>query len=315
MARRRDESINRAALNVFQLLGLKGVASQPLTSSAVTPINRATTALLFRSVEERTSGSEFDQWMTFARTWHLYDATWQNPFQSALLVKKYLCGLHKPIYHPLRNPKTSLRAEKLTKKDTEKENILGEPDSMKGTFTKEWRGEERRKKREKHPHLQQLPPLMLGKKEIFLLDLLKKLKKALLPSAQGDVEEKFEKKEQEEEQMQLNHSTELNLETVLIRKVDLPIIQFPSLRFPHIGWPSLLLNVKMGNNYQKEAAFSRYIHAYTVNQSFIMNHLNLTLSPQAISSRRRYTYESEAAKFRRGSSFMTHPLCAMIWDA
>ena len=23
------------------------------------------------------------QWSTFARTWHIYDAKWQNPFQSA----------------------------------------------------------------------------------------------------------------------------------------------------------------------------------------------------------------------------------------
>lgn len=41
------------------------------------------------------------QWATFARTWHLYDATWQNPFDSALVLIKYLQGLHKPIYHPM----------------------------------------------------------------------------------------------------------------------------------------------------------------------------------------------------------------------
>ncbi|XP_018324022.1 39S ribosomal protein L13, mitochondrial [Agrilus planipennis] len=41
------------------------------------------------------------QWATFARIWHIYDATWQNPFESAALLKKYLMGLHKPIYHPL----------------------------------------------------------------------------------------------------------------------------------------------------------------------------------------------------------------------
>lgn len=41
------------------------------------------------------------QWGTFARTWHLYDCAWQNPFQSALIIKKHLQGLHKPIYHPL----------------------------------------------------------------------------------------------------------------------------------------------------------------------------------------------------------------------
>ncbi|XP_078052737.1 mitochondrial ribosomal protein L13 [Augochlora pura] len=40
------------------------------------------------------------QWGTFARIWHLYDATWQNPFDSAKVIQKYLKGLHKPIYHP-----------------------------------------------------------------------------------------------------------------------------------------------------------------------------------------------------------------------
>ncbi|XP_054083088.1 leukotriene A-4 hydrolase isoform X1 [Zeugodacus cucurbitae] len=41
------------------------------------------------------------QWATFARTWHVYDCTWQNPFDSALLIKTHLMGLHKPIYHPM----------------------------------------------------------------------------------------------------------------------------------------------------------------------------------------------------------------------
>ncbi|XP_054743036.1 leukotriene A-4 hydrolase isoform X1 [Anastrepha obliqua] len=41
------------------------------------------------------------QWATFARTWHIYDCTWQNPFDSAVLIKKHLMGLHKPIYHPM----------------------------------------------------------------------------------------------------------------------------------------------------------------------------------------------------------------------
>ncbi|XP_012262076.2 39S ribosomal protein L13, mitochondrial [Athalia rosae] len=43
------------------------------------------------------------QWATFTRTWHLYDATWQNPFNSAEVIKKYLMGLHKPIYHPMND--------------------------------------------------------------------------------------------------------------------------------------------------------------------------------------------------------------------
>ncbi|XP_060663693.1 leukotriene A-4 hydrolase isoform X1 [Drosophila nasuta] len=41
------------------------------------------------------------QWATFARQWHIYDCTWQNPFESARLVKTHLMGLHKPIYHPM----------------------------------------------------------------------------------------------------------------------------------------------------------------------------------------------------------------------
>ncbi|CAH1166711.1 unnamed protein product [Phyllotreta striolata] len=43
------------------------------------------------------------QWATFARVWHIYDAAWQNPFQSAELLKKYLMGMHKPIYHPMND--------------------------------------------------------------------------------------------------------------------------------------------------------------------------------------------------------------------
>ncbi|KAJ8912918.1 hypothetical protein NQ315_017248 [Exocentrus adspersus] len=41
------------------------------------------------------------QWATFARIWHLYDAAWQNPFDSAQVIKKHLMGLHKPIYHTM----------------------------------------------------------------------------------------------------------------------------------------------------------------------------------------------------------------------
>ncbi|XP_062546591.1 large ribosomal subunit protein uL13m [Armigeres subalbatus] len=43
------------------------------------------------------------QWATFARTWHVYDCTWQNPFESASLIRKHLMGLHKPIYHPMND--------------------------------------------------------------------------------------------------------------------------------------------------------------------------------------------------------------------
>lgn len=39
-------------------------------------------------------------WGTFARIWHIFDATWQDPFETAPLLSKYLMGLYKPIYHP-----------------------------------------------------------------------------------------------------------------------------------------------------------------------------------------------------------------------
>lgn len=41
------------------------------------------------------------QWGTFACTWHMYNAAWQDPYKSAEIIKHYLMGLHKPIYHPL----------------------------------------------------------------------------------------------------------------------------------------------------------------------------------------------------------------------
>ncbi|KAL0278994.1 UNVERIFIED_CONTAM: hypothetical protein PYX00_000647 [Menopon gallinae] len=39
------------------------------------------------------------QWATFAQTWHLFDAKWQNPFDSAKVIITHLLGQHKPIYH------------------------------------------------------------------------------------------------------------------------------------------------------------------------------------------------------------------------
>lgn len=39
-------------------------------------------------------------WGTFARTWWLYDAKWQDPYDSGMLIARYLLGKHKPIYHP-----------------------------------------------------------------------------------------------------------------------------------------------------------------------------------------------------------------------
>lgn len=40
------------------------------------------------------------QWQTFARTWWVYDAKWQDPWDSGLLIARYLVGKHKPIWHP-----------------------------------------------------------------------------------------------------------------------------------------------------------------------------------------------------------------------
>jgi hypothetical protein len=50
----------------------------------------------------------FQQWATFARQWHIFDCTWQNPYESAQVIVKYLKGLHKPIYHPMSETKILL---------------------------------------------------------------------------------------------------------------------------------------------------------------------------------------------------------------
>lgn len=39
-------------------------------------------------------------WGTFARTWWVYDAKWQDPWDSGLIIAKHLVGKHKPIWHP-----------------------------------------------------------------------------------------------------------------------------------------------------------------------------------------------------------------------
>lgn len=39
-------------------------------------------------------------WQVFARTWWLYDAKWQDPWDSGLLIARYLTGKHKPIWYP-----------------------------------------------------------------------------------------------------------------------------------------------------------------------------------------------------------------------
>lgn len=41
------------------------------------------------------------QWAVFSRMWYLYDAKWQNPFESADLIMKYLSGKMKPIFHTM----------------------------------------------------------------------------------------------------------------------------------------------------------------------------------------------------------------------
>ncbi|XP_051156432.1 39S ribosomal protein L13, mitochondrial isoform X1 [Leptopilina boulardi] len=43
------------------------------------------------------------QWGTFSRIWHVYDAKWQDPYLTAELLKKYLSGTYKPIYHPMND--------------------------------------------------------------------------------------------------------------------------------------------------------------------------------------------------------------------
>lgn len=40
------------------------------------------------------------QWATFARAWHLYDATWQDPMVFSPTVADVLSGKNKPIFHP-----------------------------------------------------------------------------------------------------------------------------------------------------------------------------------------------------------------------
>ncbi|CAL8135423.1 unnamed protein product [Orchesella dallaii] len=38
------------------------------------------------------------QWLTFTRQWWLFDAKWQDPFESAKVINKHLKGAHKPIF-------------------------------------------------------------------------------------------------------------------------------------------------------------------------------------------------------------------------
>lgn len=40
------------------------------------------------------------QWEIFARSWWVYDAKWQDPWDSGQLIARYLLGKHKPIWYP-----------------------------------------------------------------------------------------------------------------------------------------------------------------------------------------------------------------------
>lgn len=40
------------------------------------------------------------QWAVFSRQWWLFDAKWQDPFDSAKKIHRYLKGAHKPIFDP-----------------------------------------------------------------------------------------------------------------------------------------------------------------------------------------------------------------------
>ena len=40
------------------------------------------------------------QWATFSRAWHMYDATWQDPIVFCRTIAGVLSGKNKPIFHP-----------------------------------------------------------------------------------------------------------------------------------------------------------------------------------------------------------------------
>jgi len=47
-----------------------------------------------------SSYKRVQQWATFARAWHLYDATWQDPMVFSKTIADVLSGKNKPIFHP-----------------------------------------------------------------------------------------------------------------------------------------------------------------------------------------------------------------------
>ena len=53
---------------------------------------------------EMSSLKRVQQWATFARAWHLYDATWQDPMVFSKTIVDVLSGKNKPIFHPGESP-------------------------------------------------------------------------------------------------------------------------------------------------------------------------------------------------------------------
>lgn len=58
---------------------------------------------LYFNFKKMSAYERVKQWNTFTRVWHIFDAKWQNPIDSAKVISKRLQGLHKPIYHPLND--------------------------------------------------------------------------------------------------------------------------------------------------------------------------------------------------------------------
>lgn len=51
-------------------------------------------------MSQMSAFTRVQQWLTFSRQWHLFDAKWQDVFDSAQLIARHLHGRHKPIYDP-----------------------------------------------------------------------------------------------------------------------------------------------------------------------------------------------------------------------
>ncbi|VDO98783.1 unnamed protein product [Soboliphyme baturini] len=46
-----------------------------------------------------SSFKRVQQWLTFARQWHIINAAWQDPDKLAAKIIVYLRGMNKPIFH------------------------------------------------------------------------------------------------------------------------------------------------------------------------------------------------------------------------